>query len=358
MLALDELGVALDVPHVEVIRGGACTPVGDVDLTRNGDVLCTVIRRDQFDAQLARAARRAGLEIVEQSRVLDVSQNDDGVRVATERGVFDAKIVVGADGSGSKVRRAIFGERKATLGRALMMDIAVDPERTPEFVERRYRFDFRCVSNGIKGYAWSFPCILDGRPYLNVGIYDQRPRDFGRQSGAQVRGEQSRMLEQLGASFPELQLDAMPRQRMSWQAAPIRWFDAADEYVRGRVMLAGDAAGVDPLMGEGISCAFEHGRLAARALDESLGGAADALASYDRELHRGAVGRKLAKLGFAARHFYGAHYRWFFRIARVSRTAQEVGVDWYNGARHLDELPTRNLLARLARGVLLGAPLR
>jgi flavin-dependent dehydrogenase len=239
-----------------------------------------------------------------------------------------------------------------------MMDIAVDPERTPEFVERRYRFDFRCVSNGIKGYAWSFPCILDGRPYLNVGIYDQRPRDFGNQHGGNGRGEQSRMLEQLGASFPELQLDATARDRVSWQAAPIRWFDAADEYVRGRVMLAGDAAGVDPLMGDGISCAFEHGRLAARAIDESLNSAAGALAEYDRELHRGAVGRKLAKLGLAARHFYGGRHRWFFRVARASRTAQEISVDWYNGARHLDELPTRHLIARLARGVLSRARVR
>ena len=362
ILALDELGIALEVPHVDVICGGARTPVGDVDLARDGDVLCTVIRRDQFDAQLARAARHAGLEIVEHSRVRDVTQDDNCVRVVTERCVFDAKILVGADGSGSRVRRAVFGERKASLGRALMTDIAIDPERTAEFAEKRYRFDFRCVGAGIRGYAWSFPCIIDGRPHLNVGIYDQRPREFGRERGEKVRGEQARMLEQLGASFPELLgdlgLDAMTRRKMSWQAFPIRWFDAADEYVRGRVMLAGDAAGVDPLMGEGISCAFEHGRLAARAIDESLSGAAGALKSYDRELHRGAVGRKLAKLGFAARHFYGTRHRWFFRIARASRAAQAIGVDWYNGARHLDEVPTRRLVARLARAVLLGAAVR
>ena len=56
MLALDELGIPLDVPAVEVIRGEAATPVGGVDLSRGGEVLCTVIRRDRFDATLARAA--------------------------------------------------------------------------------------------------------------------------------------------------------------------------------------------------------------------------------------------------------------------------------------------------------------
>jgi len=66
----------------------------------------------------------------------------------------------------------------------------------------------------------------------------------------------------------------------------------------------------------------------------------------------------MSKLAFAARHFYGPHHELFFRIASISRRAQEIGVDWYNGARHLDELPTRRLVARWARAVLLREPLR
>src|SRR5271155_3591999 len=62
----------LDVPAVEVTRGEAATPVGRVDLSRNGDVLATVIRRDRFDAMLARAATDAGVEIIQRDHVLDV----------------------------------------------------------------------------------------------------------------------------------------------------------------------------------------------------------------------------------------------------------------------------------------------
>src|SRR5258708_5451396 len=166
------------------------------------------------------------------------------------------------------------------------------------------------------------------------------------------------MRAEVAASFPELPLDAMVRRTMKWNSFPIRWFDAADRYARGRVIVAGDAAGVDPLMGEGISCAFEHGKLAAAAIGAYLGGAGDALDAYDRSLHEGAVGRKLSKLAFAARHFYGRNYRLFFKIARASRRANEIGVDWYNGARHLDELSTRRLVARWLRAVLLGARVR
>ena len=225
MLALDELGIPLDVPSVEVIRGEASTPVGGVDLSRGGDVLATVIRRDRFDAMLARAASAAGVEIVQRGRVLDVAQDAGGVRVDTERGSFDAQVLVGADGSGSRVRRAVFGARKETIGRALMTDIAVDPERTPEFTEQRYRFDFRCVSHGINGYSWSFPCLIGGAPHLNVGIYDQRPREF-----VENGGEQSRMIAELVAAFPELPLDGLKHHATRWQSFPIRWFDATDSY--------------------------------------------------------------------------------------------------------------------------------
>lgn len=349
MLALEELGLALEVPACIVMRGEARTPAGAVTLDR-GEPLCTIIRRDEFDARLARAALAAGLEIAEHTRVLGVTQTAERVRVETDRGIFEARVLIGADGSGSRVRASVFGSAKDSIGRALMADIPADPSRAVEFAQACYRFDFRCVSAGIPGYAWSFPCLIDDAPHLNVGIYDQHPRA----SGA-AGGEQAQMLTELRAAFPELPLAALENRTQAFRAFPIRWFDARDRYVSGRVILAGDAAGVDPLMGEGISCAFEHGKLAAIAIAKMLDGDAKALAAYDRALHREAAGRKLGKLAFAARHFYGPRHRMYFRMARLSRRARDLGVDWYNGAHHTDERPTRALIARWLREILFGA---
>lgn len=351
MLALGELGLELGVPAIEVTRGTARTPCGDVEMFR-GDPLCTVIRRDLFDARLARAATEAGLELVENCRVREVEQGADSVRVKTDRARFEAPVLIGADGSGSRVRSSIFGRSKETIGRALMTDIAVDPERTPEFVERRYVFDFRCVGAGTHGYAWSFPCLIRGRPHLNVGIYEQHPPHGG--EGA----DRSPLLDRLRALFPHLDLEDLGRRAMSFHAFPIRWFDGGARFAAGRVILAGDAAGVDPLMGEGISCAFEHGKLAAKAVADLARGDTNAVTRYDDELHRGAIGRKLRKLSFAARRFYGPHHRFYFRLACTSRRAQQIGVDWFNGAAHVDELPVPRLAARWLKAVLLNSPVR
>ncbi len=268
----------------------------------------------------------------------------------TERATFETPVLVGADGSGSRVRASVFGAEKNSIGRALMLDLPADPERTREFLEQRYIFDFKCVTAGVSGYAWSFPCLIGNRPHLNVGIYDQFPPHSGSL-------EKSPLPDRLRAAFPELPLGDFEH-AMNFKAFPIRWFDSRSSIASDRVILAGDAAGVDPLMGEGISCAFEHGILAAHSIGRLLDGDRGALANYDAALHSGAVGKKLRKLAFAARHFYGPRHRLYFKLAGLSHKAQAIGVDWYNGAENFDELPVRGLLGKWLRATLFGSPVR
>jgi geranylgeranyl reductase family protein len=346
--ALDELGLQLKPPSVAVMRGRAVTDVGTFEHVRE-QPLCTVVRRDEFDHWLAQTAQNRGLRLYQNTNVLQVALGAHGVSVTTERGPFFADVLVGADGSSSAVRKALFGTSKSTVGRALTADLPVDARGSEEFARQLYRFDFRCVSWGIKGYAWSFPCLIASQPHLNVGVYDQAPHAT---TGAGV--PKLRLDQALCRSFPELELDRCRTSAPVFKGAPIRWYDADGPFARGRVLLVGDAAGVDPMMGEGISVAFEHGKLAARAIARLLDGDQQAAAEYDRALHVEPIGRKLSRLACLAHHFYGPRHRLFLRAAAASRPAREIGLDWYNGVGRLDELRAPRVVAEWLRRLLSG----
>ena len=179
MLALEELGLELEVPAIEVMRGTARTEIGEVEMFRMATRCATVIRRDEFDARLARAAKDAGLD---DHRSVPGVGNRSIQRLGA--GADRARHLRDADAGRRRWLRAAAcalrcsARRKQNIGRALMIGHSRSiPNARREFIEQRYRFDFRCVSHGINGYAWSFPCLIGGAPHLNVGIYDQRPRD-------------------------------------------------------------------------------------------------------------------------------------------------------------------------------------
>jgi flavin-dependent dehydrogenase len=346
--SLNELGLELGVPSVAVMRGRAVTEVGIFEHARE-QALCTVVRRNEFDSWLARVAIDRGLRLYENTAVRHVTLEQDGVRVVSDRGVLHADVLVGADGSSSRVRSVVFGAMGNAVGRALTADLPLGARRSEEFAEQLYRFDFRCVTWGVKGYSWSFPCLIAGKPHLNVGIYDQTPH-----ATAAGRATKLRLDEALRRSFPELEIERYGPRASLFKGAPIRWHDPAARFARGRVLLAGDAAGVDPMMGEGISVAFEHGKLAAHAVARLLDGNQEAVSDYDRALHVEPIGRKLKRLAFAACYFYGPKHRLFLRLVAASRQAREIGLDWYNGVRGLDELRAGGIVIEWLRTLVAG----
>jgi flavin-dependent dehydrogenase len=99
---------------------------------------------------------------------------------------------------------------------------------------------------------------------------------------------------------------------------PIRWFSPLDPISMKRVLLVGDAAGVDPLFGEGISFALGYGKVAAGAIVESIKKQQFEFTNYQRCLKMSSLGRALTARWVIAQIIYTFRWSWFhFLLWRV-----------------------------------------
>jgi geranylgeranyl reductase family protein len=313
---LKDLDLELSVPHVAVQRARVATPSRTV--SEDVDDMCFVVRRNEFDASLADACKERGIEVREDEPVLDLNREDGGVRVTTSRGEYRARMVVGADGSGSVVRRRLLGPDKTQIARAVMCDVPLDATSWEGFAARLYEFDFRPLRRGLRGYRWAFPCWIDGRPHVNVGAYTLTPE------GKRTNDALTDYLAEMTSARPHR------------SAFPIRWYRSGTRIAAPHVLLAGDAAGVDPLMGEGISLAMEYGSFAAGAIRHAVQSGDFSGASYQRAVESSWLGRKLSRLHLATRLFYGPTWRFWFALAEHSSRLRGIGLRWYNGIDEWD----------------------
>lgn len=321
---LDELDIPLSVPHVRVDRAFVRVPPGREVCCEDGG-MCSIVRRAEFDFSLVQAARARGVEIREGEKVLELVRESGRVRVVTDKDTYLARVVVGADGSGSRVRRQLVGEDRSPVGKAIMCDIPVADTIWNGFHAQRYDFNFLPVSQGLKGYLWEFPCLIRGIPYVNVGIYSLGDARF-------TTTDLHRLLIREIASFKS-QVPSLTSQASSLklQAFPIRGYSPGRPLAAPHVVLVGDAAGAEPLMGEGISFALEYGKFAAQALTSALRAKHFDFYGYTETLNRSWLGKKLSRLHLTARLFYGGTSRLWFAVAARSHRLQSIGLQWYNG---------------------------
>jgi flavin-dependent dehydrogenase len=92
---------------------------------------------------------------------------------------------------------------------------------------------------------------------------------------------------------------------------PIRWFDPSTRMSVPRVLLAGDAAGADPLFGEGISYALGYGKLAAQEIIEAFDRGNFAFTNYRHRVHSSPLGQTLLARSFIAQVVYSMRRDWF-----------------------------------------------
>ena len=328
---LQEMDVPLSVPHVQVDRAFVRVPPHHEVFCEDGG-MCSIVRRDEFDFSLVQAVRAYGAEIRENEKAVAYVREPNGVRVMTNKETYFARIVVGADGSGSRVRRQLIGGEETSIGKAIMSDIPVAETWWPGFAQRRYDFNFLPVHQGLKGYLWEFPCLISGVPHVNVGIYSLGDTSLSNEDLQHLLAREISTLQAQG-SDAKFQAPNSKSQVPSpkFRAFPIHGYTPRQPLAAPHVVLVGDAAGAEPLMGEGISFALEYGKFAARAIYSALQVKRFDFNDYTTALARSRLGKKLTRLYYTTKLFYGRTAPLWFTLAARSPRLQSVGLKWYNG---------------------------
>ncbi len=317
---LSALEIPLTIPHVQVNRARIQVPPGQEIICEEGG-MCSIIRRNEFDFLLVRTAMERGAEIRQGEKVIQLIREPGGIRVVTEKTTYHARIVVGADGSGSRVRRQLVGQTPQPVGKARMADVPVSATTWDGFVQQRYDFNFLPVQDGLRGYLWAFPCLIDRVAHVNLGIYSLGVNSL---SNTALQDRLTQEIDTLSAAMGATQVRRL-------RAFPIYGYAPERPLAAPHVVLVGDAAGAEPLMGEGISFAFEYGAFVARAICEALWTKDFSFDAYTRTVAQSWLGKKLARLSFATRLFYGRTARLWFTFAARSTRLHSIGLKWYNG---------------------------
>jgi len=241
-----------------------------------------VVRRWQLDAQLADRAGRCVADLRQGEPARAVRRDGDWLEVETDGAIYRTPIVIDASGSRCVTRRSGLLPQGQPLVPVWIAEGPPQPGEAAWEGEPELIFDFSEMASGCPGYYWSFPCLEDGVRWVNRGFYPAAGL-----GPAAARGALERRL--LAGGIDPAQVP--------FAAYPARMFQPGIPTAAPGVLTAGDAAGVDPLFGEGIAQSLEYGRLAAARAARALtatGSAAAATAFHpDEPLRHSALGLRL-----------------------------------------------------------------
>jgi len=311
--ALASIGVTVDVPSVS-IDGLAVRALGRTTVVREPKV-GRVVRRVEFDAELAAVASRRGIDVRDGVRATALERHDDSVTVRTTNGELRADVVVGADGVSGFVRRALGFGPAPHLAQA----IEVDTEPVATDLERDVLL-FDLSDRSYPGYYWDFPTLVDGRPMVCRGVYYLKSAST---EPIEIEDVLARELAMRG-----LDLGVYAKRRYAE-----RGFDPRAPVSVPRVLLVGEAAGVDPVTGEGIAQAIQFGSFAGRYLAERIRARDFRFSDSMQRVHGASVGRDLRVRCAALALAYGKRRPAIERFLLDTPDFVRVGLQHFAGRR-------------------------
>lgn len=222
----------------------------------------SLVMRSDFDHLLLKKAEEAGVMVKQGEKIIDVIDDGNSVSAKTKDTTYIGKYLVGADGINSVVAKSL-GFYKGWLNDSAAVCIEIEAEVGEEAVRRICGVPFNEEGVTINiyfgpvpfGYIWCFPkrSILS----LGAGCSQDKVRN--------LRGEFQKWFEEFKATHninPVI---------ISETSARVPFKEAAKITVKGRTILAGDAAGfVNPYDAEGVVMAVRSGIIAAPILKEAV----------------------------------------------------------------------------------------
>ena len=253
--AVAEAGIDLGPLARQQVGRITFTDNGRRPFSRTAPAFLPMVLRAELDAALVAAAVEAGAVLQTATTVTAYDEVAGFVRLTTRDGSLRARAVVGADGSQ--------GRAAAHVGVVCgQVDLGLEaelPTRPGSDWAGHALLDWGPVPGS---YGWVFP---KGET-LTVGVIGDRV------CGAAVRDYYRSFVASLGFDLSTALVDGGHLTRVRAAGSPLR---------RGRVLVAGDAAGLlEPWTREGISFALRSGRLAGHAAatdPTSYAGAVEAL---------------------------------------------------------------------------------
>jgi menaquinone-9 beta-reductase len=336
LAALERLGVTLDVPMVPLDAVGVRLAPNKNDPASAGETIVTrvprcgvVVRRVEFDHALARAATARGIEVRDGTPVTAIEVRTDHVIVTTATETYRAKAIVGADGVGGIVRRAAGFARHELRAQVCELDTEAS---TIDLPRDTVVFDF--AMRDLAGYAWDFPTLVAGEPLVCRGAY---------------------AIHNLAHDSPRARLETYLAARgldiASYRVKQYaeRGFEPGAPIARPRVLLVGEAAGIDIATGEGIAQAIEYGVTAAPYLARAFERDDLGFANWRRYVARHHVGWQMRIRHLCYRWFYGDRRDTVERIMPKLPQLFRVGVEDFAG------LPISKLALAHGAGQFLAA---
>ena len=244
---------------------------------KSNGYICKRIHFDNFLFQFVK--ENTDVTVFEGYIVQEITEIETGVRIKTDKGDFESKIILGADGAHSIVSRSLSNLKVEK--EHYSAGLRVYYENVSSFHEDNF-IELYFFNELLPGYLWVFP-LANNQANIGLGMLSSEV--------SKTKINLKETLNTLIKSHPALKerfANAKPLETVKGYGLPLG--SKKREISGNRYLLSGDAASmIDPFSGEGIGNAIRCGRVAADHIlncFKTNNYTASFNKAYDKEIYR------------------------------------------------------------------------